>query len=208
MPRFTIEQARRKLDTTFPRPPAAVKLLRTGDAERADRPEENPPVQLRCLELLAGAHDGGPARTTECLAWLADVGWQHHYGPDIAPDGDAPERDNYRQVLLLGRLRSAQSNAEPDRPAAAWTPSARCWTWALPVLLAANSPLSPAAGGRRAGAVPAGRRIARRLYCVWWIGPDPSRSKRRLAVNQFSVTGPHHAPARHRACSSTACRWC
>ena len=33
----------------------------------------------------------------ECLAWLADVGWQHRYGPDIAPDGDAPERDNDRK---------------------------------------------------------------------------------------------------------------
>ena len=34
-----------------------------------------------------------------CLGWLADVGWPHRYGPDLAPDGSAPERDNYRQVL-------------------------------------------------------------------------------------------------------------
>ena len=32
----------------------------------------------------------------EALGWLADVGWQHRYGPDLAPDGIAPERDNYR----------------------------------------------------------------------------------------------------------------
>lgn len=37
----------------------------------------------------------------DCLAWLADVGWHHRHGPDIAPDGGAPERDNYRQALLL-----------------------------------------------------------------------------------------------------------
>ncbi|MDZ7591248.1 MAG: hypothetical protein U5L05_11325 [Rubrivivax sp.] len=41
----------------------------------------------------------------ECLAWLANVGWQHRHVPDIAPDGDAPERDNYLQVLQVARLR-------------------------------------------------------------------------------------------------------
>ena len=29
----------------------------------------------------------------EVLGWLADVGWQHRYGPDLAPDGIAPERE-------------------------------------------------------------------------------------------------------------------
>ena len=35
----------------------------------------------------------------EALGWLADVGYSKVYGPDIAPDGPAPERDNYRQVF-------------------------------------------------------------------------------------------------------------
>ena len=64
----------------------------------------------------------------ECLAWLADVGWQHRYGPDIAPDGDAPERDNYRQVLLLGRLRAAVAALNPTTrapPANAFNASPR-----------------------------------------------------------------------------------
>ena len=43
----------------------------------------------------------------ETLAWLANVGWQHRQGPDLAPDGPAPERDNHRQVVLTGRLRQA-----------------------------------------------------------------------------------------------------
>ena len=33
----------------------------------------------------------------ETLAWLQDVGYTHAYGPDIAPDGPAPERDNHRR---------------------------------------------------------------------------------------------------------------
>jgi type I restriction enzyme R subunit len=30
----------------------------------------------------------------ETLAWLADTGYHHLYGPDIALDGDTPERSN------------------------------------------------------------------------------------------------------------------
>ena len=43
----------------------------------------------------------------ETLAWLQDVGYTHIAGPDIAPDGPAPERSDYRQVLLAGRLKAA-----------------------------------------------------------------------------------------------------
>ena len=48
----------------------------------------------------------------EALGWLTDVGWQHRYGPDLAPDGSTPERDNarrrgtsrdVRRRLFLGR---------------------------------------------------------------------------------------------------------
>ena len=55
----------------------------------------------------------------EALGWLADVGYAVVYGPDIAPDGPAPERDNYRQVRLTGRLRAAIDRLNPGVPAAA-----------------------------------------------------------------------------------------
>jgi len=55
----------------------------------------------------------------DTLAWLADVGWQHRYGSDIAPDGTAPERNDYRQVLLVGRLRQAITALNPGVPALA-----------------------------------------------------------------------------------------
>ena len=41
------------------------------------------------------------------LTWFQDSGWEYLYGPDIAPDGDTPERADYRQVLLQGRLHEA-----------------------------------------------------------------------------------------------------
>ncbi len=43
----------------------------------------------------------------EALGWLAEAGYATLFGPDIAPDGDALERSDYRQVLLPFRLREA-----------------------------------------------------------------------------------------------------
>ena len=45
----------------------------------------------------------------EALAWLADVGYQHVHGPELAPDGTAPERTNYRQ-----RCRAACAAPSPS----------------------------------------------------------------------------------------------
>ena len=62
----------------------------------------------------------------EALGWLVDVGWQHRYGPDLAPDGSTPERSDYRQVLLVSRLRQAVAALNPAVPQAARTmPSSR-----------------------------------------------------------------------------------
>jgi type I restriction enzyme R subunit len=46
----------------------------------------------------------------EALGWLAELGYTPVYGPDIAPDGDQPERGDYRQVVLVERLSPAQKN--------------------------------------------------------------------------------------------------
>ena len=66
----------------------------------------------------------------ECLGWLADVGWQHRYGPELAPDGSTPERSDYRQVLLMDRLRQAVATLNPMfRRRRARMPSSRWLTW-------------------------------------------------------------------------------
>lgn len=43
-----------------------------------------------------------------CLEWLRELGWSVTYGPDLLPDeeGRGGEREDERQVLLLGRLRT------------------------------------------------------------------------------------------------------
>ena len=40
----------------------------------------------------------------ETLGWLADTGYSHCHGLEIAPDGPQPERSSYSQVLLVNRL--------------------------------------------------------------------------------------------------------
>ena len=55
----------------------------------------------------------------ETLAWLAELGYVVHFGPDIAHDGAKPERANYRQAVLPFRLREAIRRLNPDIPTAA-----------------------------------------------------------------------------------------
>ena len=51
-----------------------------------------------------------------CLEWFGDIGWEAAHGPDIAHDGAAPERDDYKQVLLHGDLEKAIIRLNPQLP--------------------------------------------------------------------------------------------
>ena len=53
------------------------------------------------------------------LAWLEASGWQIAHGPEIAPDGSAPERTDYADPILAGRLREALARLNPSIPAEA-----------------------------------------------------------------------------------------
>ena len=75
----------------------------------------------------------------ETLGWLAEAGYSHRYGLDIAPDGPAPERSNYNQVLLVGRLREAIDRLNPFIPPVARIDALQqVLNLDTPVLLAAN----------------------------------------------------------------------
>jgi len=51
------------------------------------------------------------------LEWLAGLGYVVAHGPDIGPEGEAPERGSYDEVLLAGRLRKALKRLNPHLPA-------------------------------------------------------------------------------------------
>lgn len=50
---------------------------------------------------------------------LNKIGYDYLYAPDIAPDGETPERESYSQVLLLNRLRNAVHKINSGIPAMA-----------------------------------------------------------------------------------------
>lgn len=39
------------------------------------------------------------------LEWLAGLGYERAYGPNIGPGGPDQERESFEQVYLVGRLR-------------------------------------------------------------------------------------------------------
>jgi type I restriction enzyme R subunit len=53
------------------------------------------------------------------IEWFREKGYAYAYGPDIAVDGAAPERPDYRDVLLGERLRAALGRLNPLVPASA-----------------------------------------------------------------------------------------
>ena len=53
------------------------------------------------------------------LTWLQGLGWRTAYGPNIAIGGLFAERRNYKDVVLMLRLRDALGRLNPDLPAEA-----------------------------------------------------------------------------------------
>ncbi len=55
------------------------------------------------------------------LGWFRGLGHEVTFGPDIAPppDGTTPERDNYRQTILIERLKTRLQVINPAIPTVA-----------------------------------------------------------------------------------------
>jgi len=53
------------------------------------------------------------------LDWFTSLGYACAFGPDLACDGDRPERSSYSEVLLPARLRAALQRLNPSIPEAA-----------------------------------------------------------------------------------------
>ena len=125
------------------------------------------------------------------LEWFQEIGYTFIHGPLLAPDGDTPERDDFRQVVLTGRLRSALTKLNPGVPAA---------TIESAVLQLAN-PNTP-------GLLPSNRQFHRWMTTglpitymdgnqevgirLKVIGFDDPKSNDWLVVNQLAIQGPKH----------------
>lgn len=52
----------------------------------------------------------------ETIRLFEQLGYEHLYGPDVAHDGDVPERPDYQSVILPNRLREALTRINPQLP--------------------------------------------------------------------------------------------
>ncbi|MEY4756962.1 MAG: hypothetical protein RJA34_1860 [Pseudomonadota bacterium] len=127
----------------------------------------------------------------EALSWLVDAGYTHLSGYDIAPDGPAPERDNFRQVLLPQRLRDAIASLNPHIPLAAREDAFKqVQDLGAPVLLSANRHFHRLlVGGVPVQYQKDGETRGDFVRLVDW---GNAKENEWLAINQFSLKGPHH----------------
>jgi len=127
----------------------------------------------------------------ETLAWLADVGYQHRHGPELAPEGSTPERSDYRQVLLTGRLRQAINLLNPGVPQAARDDALKqVVDLGTPSLLAANRQFHKLLlNGVPVQYQHEGETRGDFVRLIDWAAPARNEW---LAVNQFSIKGERH----------------
>jgi type I restriction enzyme R subunit len=127
----------------------------------------------------------------ETLGWLAAVGYTTLYGPNIAPDGRAPERGDYRQVLLLERLRAAINRLNPHIPLAAREDAEKqIADLGIPALLSANQQFHKLlVTGVPVRYQKEGETRGDWVRLIDWGGPDHNEW---LAINQFSIKGAQH----------------
>lgn len=127
----------------------------------------------------------------EALEWLGELGYTHLYGPDIAHDGDNPERESYRDVLLSMRLRSAIARLNPQIPLAAREDALRqVLELGVPVQLSANRLFHRLlVGGVPVQYQKDGETRGDFVRLIDWADV---RTNEWLAISQFSIQGPKH----------------
>lgn len=123
-----------------------------------------------------------------CLSWFRDSGWDVLYGPDIAPDGEAPERSDYREAILQDRLTAAISRLNPQLPESAIEDAATLLSRPKQASLVLNNRDFHAAlvKGIPVEIEEGGERRSDRARIVDFENPANNEF---LAVNQFTVQG-------------------
>ncbi len=129
----------------------------------------------------------------EALSWLVETGYRHVCGYDIAPDGPDAERTDYRQPLLIERLRDAIARLNPGVPLVAREDAlAQMMDLGIPSTLAANRHFH----GLLVNGVPVqyqkdGETRGDFVRLIdWENAPD---SNEFLAINQYTLKGAKHS---------------
>lgn len=127
----------------------------------------------------------------ETLGWLSELGYAHHHGLDIAPDGPNPQRPDHRQVVLAFRLREAIQRLNPTIPTSAREDALRqVVDLGVPALLSANRSFHKVlVAGVPVQYQKDGETRGDFVRLIDWSSPSNNEF---WAVNQFTIKGPHH----------------
>ena len=155
--------------------------------------------------LMTSGEDAYAEQPT--LQWLGELGWEVEHGPDLGPDGSAPERDRWRDVVLIERLRSAVAGLNPELPDDA----------VEYVVQQVLTSLVSQRGRRPRRLSPAADRSRRRVVCrrggdrarprgqSWSTSSSPSATSSSRSTSSRSIRA-EEPPARHAAVRQRACR--
>ena len=124
------------------------------------------------------------------IDWLQELGYNYVFGPEIAFDGERPERSNYQETLLLGRTQDAIARINYGLPAQAQEEALRRITrLGKPSLLLNNHAFHHLlVNGIEVEYKKDGRMVSGRAYVVDFENED---NNDWLVVNQYTVEALH-----------------
>src|SRR3989344_621486 len=122
------------------------------------------------------------------IEWLKEMGYDYEFGPDLAPGQVLGEREDFREVVLVGRLKRSIRRLNPDLPEAAIDDAARSLRSEHPNLEIANKEIyTMLTQGVRVNFHSAdGEDIWRFAKIIDFENPQNNEF---LVVNQFAIQG-------------------
>ena len=120
------------------------------------------------------------------ISLLETLGYEYIYAPNIAPDSKTPERENFEQVLLLGRLQKAVNRINSSIPADVQAEAIKeIQRISSPELLANNETFHRLL----TEGIPVSKRVdgIERGDRVWLIDFKNPHNNEFVVVNQFTV---------------------
>ena len=122
------------------------------------------------------------------IEWFKEIGYSFVHGPDLAHNGKSPEREDFRKVILIERLRTALKKLNPEVPSATIESAVLQLTNRnIPGLLSSNRQFHQwMTTGLPITYMDGDQKIGIRLKI---IGFDDPASNDWLVVNQLEVVG-------------------
>lgn len=124
----------------------------------------------------------------QSIEWFKDLGYDYACGYDIAPDGETPERADYRSVTLKDRVLSSLKRLNPEIPQSAIDAAfAQLINPNIPALMSCNRQVhSWITKGVKVTYHEGNQEVGRQLKVIDFENPE---NNDWLVVNQFTIHG-------------------